>query len=650
MNNIELAISASAAEAKKTVIELSKSLKDMAEIAVSAGKAVLSFAKNLALTSLGVGKFQSGLGKLLDSMKRIVFYRAIRTAIREITQGFKEGTNNLYQYSIALGGVDAAHAVATMNELATASLYVKNSLGAAAMPVLEALIPVANAIADAFVAAANAVNMFIQALRGNTQFTKAKRYATEYADALDHASGSAKEFKKQVFGFDELNIFNSPSGGGGGGAEGLDYSQMFEEADISDFMANLKKMMDEGEWVQVGSLVAERLNELVANFDAAKFGEKLGTKLRGGIGAAIGFMATFNFKESGTKLATWLNNVLYSMVDPENGISYEAIGETLARKITGIIDFGIGFLEEFDFGYAGAAIGDIIKGWFNGLSKWVDEVDWEGFGGTLYQKVYDFVTGLDFPTIAIDFFKLFGESLRAAWDLTNGFTTELVEDISNYFNEKSEECGGNAIAGFFKGIWDAMKDIAKWIYENVVFPFVDALLEGFGIPGFGEDSVVLEEVGEGAIGGLIRGADAKLAELFETVKKWVKPIMDLLSSLHDAIWHAEADVPRLSDWGKVPGYAEGGTPQTGSLFWAGESGAELVGSVGGRTTVTNQEQFTAGMEEIMDNTNTVILQAAQALIQAIQSKDMTAVVSIGDRQIVSAYDRGKKLAGASLVE
>lgn len=59
--------------------------------------------------------------------------------------------------------------------------------------------------------------------------------------------------------------------------------------------------------------------------------------------------------------------------------------------------------------------------------------------------------------------------------------------------------------------------------------------------------------------------------------------------------------------------------------------------------------YAGQMEGIMDNTNTVILQAAQALIQAIQSKPVPSI-QLGDRDIVSMYDRGKTLAGSALVE
>ena len=46
---------------------------------------------------------------------------------------------------------------------------------------------------------------------------------------------------------------------------------------------------------------------------------------------------------------------------------------------------------------------------------------------------------------------------------------------------------------------------------------------------------------------------------------------------------------------KINWYAEGGFPDTGSLFIANEAGAELVGNIGGRTAVANNDQITEGI-------------------------------------------------------
>ncbi len=638
---VEVAIGVRASQAVTTVIDLSKKLNGLVASAGNAAKSIYNLSKTLVQASLGTGKFAGGLSKILDAFKRIVFYRAIRRAIREITQAFKDGVNNLYEYSTAIGNVDAARAVSTMNELATAGLYIKNSLGAAVMPILQALVPVVNAVADAFATAANAVNMFFHALKGEGTFTKAKKYITDYDTGLKKATGSAKELKKQVFGFDELNIFNAPSSGGGGGGSALDYSQMFEEADISDFMTNLKQMMDEGEWEQVGAMVAARLNEIVANFDAAGFGSKLGKKLQHGLSIAVGFMKNFDFTNAGAKVAAALNGLFYE-------VHFEDIGTFLAEKLTAVIDFAIGFISEFDFGYAGESIKKVIVGFFDGLADWLLEVDWESFGNTFFQQVYDFVTGIDIGSIFASFFNLVGIAFGSALQLFKGVMDGIYEKVSGYFHKKTEECGGNAILGFLKGVLDALIGIAAWIYDNVFTPFVNGILSAFGISnGF---SVPFKDIGDTIIMSFLDGLVVAWKKVSEWVTKVARGIKETFKAIIEGIRNFKPESSRSLDFHVNTGYyAEGGQPPQGSLFWAGESGAELVGQVGGRTTVTTHDQFSEGMANIMDNTNSVIMQAAQALIQAVQGIPVPSVV-IGDRDIVNAYDRGKTLAGTALVE
>ena len=633
---IEAQFKASGQQAIKTVIDISNSLKGLVNAAGRASKAVLNFTKDLALSTIGAGKYQTGLSKIVDAFKRIVFYRAIRSAIREITQGFKEGVSNLYQYSLALNNIDAAHAVSTMNEFATVSLYIKNSLGAMVMPILEALVPVVNAVANAFVTAANAVNQFFHALKGESMFTRARKYAVDYAEGLDKASGSAKELKKQVFGFDELNIFNAPSGGGGGGGTDLDYSEMFEEAHLSDLMEKVKAFMDVGLYKQAGKALADGLNEIISNFDAAEFGNNLGTKIRNGLQLAVGFLTNFDFKQVGSKLGQALNGIIAK-------VNFTDIGTLLARKLTMVFDFAIGFLESFDFGTFTKKLSQIVVGFFDHLSDWLVEVDWRKLGETFFNDLKDAVTGIDFGEIARSIFEFFGEGLAAALDFFGGIVDGIMEDVGAYFQKKTDECGGDAVAGFLKGILDGIKNIGEWIYNNVILPFVGGFLRYLGIENGA--STVFKGIGTAIIDGLLEGLKNTFAY---KVVAWVNEKVKWLNEK----FNISPDSPRILDSGGGGGagyFAEGGQPQVGSLFWAGEAGAELVGQVGGRTTVTTHDQFSEGMADIMDNTNTVILQAAQALIQAINSKDMTAVVNVGDRQIVSAYDRGKRLAGSALV-
>lgn len=655
-----------------------------------------AFGKTLRSTTDSVKKHTGALHNLFSAIKRIAFYRMIRSAIKAVTTAFKEGTNNLVLYSRALGNIDSAHASSTMNELATTALYVKNSLGAALMPILQALVPVINSIADAFVTATNAVNQFFHALKGETYFTKAKKYAVDYAEGLDKASGAAKELKKQIFGFDELNIFTAPSSGGGGGGSGLDYTQMFEESPISDFLNQIRKNIEEGDWDAVGALLAHKLNRIVDGIDTEKLGTNIGTKIQNAIDFAYGFVSNLKFDNAGTKLGKLFNRITES-VKPEK------LGRTVAGIITGAIDFGASFLKEANLGNALNNIGQAFVGLLNGLSDWIQRVDWETVGQLFYDKLKETLTGIDFDSISSSIWEFFGSALGAAFSFAKGVTFDRIfTDVDEYFSQKTEECGGNAVLGFLKGVKDGILGIDEWIYNNVVFPFMDGLLRGLGIDtgysketytvgdevvtGFfkgGKDkideyknwvketfvdpfldklrlnflisggngaSAIMQTIGQSVMQGFFLGLKGKWSsEIAPWLAKKAQALKDLFKGIFDSLKHPESK--RQLDFGiPVDLYAEGGQPKAGSLFIAGEAGAELVGQVGGRTTVTTHDQFSQGMSDIMDNTNTVILQAAQALISAIQNKNMTAIVTLGDRDIVSSYDRGKRLAGASLVE
>ena len=480
-----------------------------------------AFGKTLRSTTQSVKKHTGALHNLFSAIKRIAFYRMIRSAIKAVTTAFKEGTNNLVLYSKALNNLDSSHAYSTMNELATTALYVKNSLGAALMPVLESLVPLINTIADAFVTAANAVNQFFHALKGESVFTKARKYAVDYADGLDKASGAAKELKKQIFGFDELNIFSSPSSGGGGGGSGLDYTQMFEESPISDFLKQIRKNIEAGDWDAVGALLAHKLNRIVNELDTEKIGTGIGNKIQDAINFAYGFVSNLNFSNAGTKLAEVFNGIT-------NSVKPEKLGKTAANLLTGAIDFGASFLKKANLGNALNNIGQAFVGLLNGLSDWIQRVDWENVGQIFYDKVKETLTGIDFASISSSIWEFFGSALGAAFGIAKGAIFDRVfTDVGEYFSQKTEECGGNSVLGFLKGVKDGILGIDEWIYNNVVFPFVDGLLRSFGIDtGYSKETYT---VGDEVVTGFFKGGKDKIDEYKNWVKEtFVDPFLDKL--------------------------------------------------------------------------------------------------------------------------
>lgn len=216
--------------AKGKIQELYTAMKPLAKLAL------FPITKPFQLATRAATAFGRSIGKLLPALKRVAVYRAIRFALRAITDGFRQGTQNAYQWSKALGGTFAA----SMDRLSTASLYLKNSLGALATPIINAVAPAIDWLIDKFVALLNVINQVIALLTGAKTWTKAIKYPKEYAAAADQAAGGAGKLAKAmttILAIDELNPLNADNGGGGGGGgaagSALDYSEMFKEVETT---------------------------------------------------------------------------------------------------------------------------------------------------------------------------------------------------------------------------------------------------------------------------------------------------------------------------------------------------------------------------------------------------------------------------------
>lgn len=84
-------------------------------------------------------------------------------------------------------------------------------------------------------------------------------------------------------------------------------------------------------------------------------------------------------------------------------------------------------------------------------------------------------------------------------------------------------------------------------------------------------------------------------------------------------------------------FAEGGFPDQGQLFIARERGAELVGQIGNRTAVANNDQIEAGIAQGVSVANEGVIAVLYELLAAVEQKDLS--VSIGDDDVGRAYDR-----------
>ena len=316
MADVTLNIRHNADQATSSVKSLSNAMGSFAsnsKKAYTAGMAVAAgfdkVGKALYNVTIGpINKATSGLRKLTSSLGRIAFYRAIRSAIRYVTDGFKQGLEAAYNFS-KLGGENAKLAGA-MDALSAASGRMKLQLGAAFGGLITAIEPILIRIINLVTEAAVAITNFFAVLNGQKQFKKAVGGLDDVGNA---ASGAGKKIKGLLASWDELNVIGKESGGGGG-SSATDYSGLYEWADAESEWANL---FASGDFFGIGAKIGDALGDI-------------STKIKNWLKSD----AVRNF---GKNLAEALNG---SVSNPENWENFgEAVGTAVSTLVLNIADF-----------------------------------------------------------------------------------------------------------------------------------------------------------------------------------------------------------------------------------------------------------------------------------------------------------------------
>ena len=102
----------------------------------------------------------------------------------------------------------------------------------------------------------------------------------------------------------------------------------------------------------------------------------------------------------------------------------------------------------------------------------------------------------------------------------------------------------------------------------------------------------LVEVGKNIIKGLWNGIIGVGNWLKDRVKQMFSGIWSVVSGFFGGIGEGFQ-----ASYNPTPQYATGGFPPAGQLFWTREAGPELVGSIGGRTAVVNNDQIVESVSQ-----------------------------------------------------
>ena len=608
-----------------------------------------------------VSGFSTRLSKLTKTVGRAIMYslmyNVIYTAFNLIRDALSEGFNNLYQYSKEFSGRFSQ----SLDSLATSALYLKNSLATAFAPLIDSLAPALDIIIGKVVTLLNLFAQLMAALSGQSTYTNAVKSATEFAESTGSAAAALKSF---TAGFDELNVFEK-SGGGGSAAAVPDYSSMFEEAKVTSGVAEVaEKIKAVFGWIEDHLTLIKNLALAVgAGFLAWKVASLFTDSLKAISTAVLAISGAVLLVTSG--LDAWNNGVNWEnligmlagmgLIVGGLAISFGAVGAAIGLIVGGLGLLAVGFKDVVDNGFntenlvaielgimaiggaiailtanpiallvaaiigAGVAIvahWEEIKAFFVNMwenVKMVASTVAEWFNTTVIIPVSTFFCNLG--TNIATFFTNAWTKVKTTWSaVKEWFNVNIIVPVQTGVNTMC-----TAVGGFFSGLWDGIVGIfagaGAWFQTNVV----DAITTGF-------KSFV--NTGLGIFEGFVNGV--------------IGIINRLISWVNSAVGWLGISIPYMVEV-TIPKLADGGFVDEGQLFIAREAGAEMVGAIGRKTAVANNDQIVEGITAGVTVANDGVIAAIYALLNAVEDKDMS--ISIGDDVIGRSYDRYNRSRG-----
>ena len=280
------------------------------------------------------------------------------------------------------------------------------------------------------------------------------------------------------------------------------------------------------------------------------------------------------------------------------------LGDLIPNIVTGITTFFSTLCTNISLFFSNA--------WTEICTLWVTAGEW--FNVSVITPVSTFFSNLG--TNISNYFSASWTKIKTQWAaVTAWFQTTVITPTQTTFDTMC-----TAVGGFFTSLWEKITGVfagaGAWFQTNVV----DAITFGFRYLVNGAIGLV-----EGMLNGIIRALN------------WVIDNVNFVLSVFgsDGIaFLSEVKIDRLAD---------GGFVDEGQLFIAREAGAEMVGAMGRKTAVANNDQIVEGISAGVSIANDGVIAAIYALLNAVEDKDMSVV--IGDNEIGQSYDRYKEKRG-----
>lgn len=527
---------------------------------------------------------KGGLAKFFATVKRLATYRAIRSALKFLTTAIKEGFEMFVTWDKEQNNYMAGTA-ANVEKLSEKWTMLKGQIGALGGALANTFAPIITWIVEGLTKLVDILQMVIRSLQGEYSY-----YKLIYHEAKA-TTGQAKELKRILFGFDELNILPS-QGGGGLSTSGGNWA--YEKLDIPYEFLNK---------------VADASNKFKELFGISDNGQKI----LGGLVGVIGLLAG----AKGFGLLIGLLPRLINLFTGKNKVLGDQTKQTQAESMA---------VESLAYGYeTGMARGNAFQGVLLTIASALA-------ASTLAHKVFTQQVNSTPATIsvgtAIDLsgFGQVATGLSATQKVltANPLTIALYAPLA-------------AMAQAFVSFRDTLQRMFNSNPVKIAMKVANGGMVGAG--GYVSSISVSNAVASGS-GSTVQEVERQIQQAMLEYESDLWNQGGTLgravavfggSALITAITGGLASIfsgggalgELLSLLGLAGSFAEGGViPNTGSLFFAGEAGAEVVANMGHSTGVMNMSQ----MQEAVASGNVEVVNAVYAManmvVDAVNNKSL----------------------------
>lgn len=424
------------------------------------------------------------------------------------------------------------------------------------------------------------------------------------------------------------------------------------------------------------------INLITSALSTGLAGAGIGFTAGGPVGAAIGFVVgtalsfviqyvSTNWDSITEKFSTWWSNIQET---------FDTNKEELQKKNDEVAE-------------------GLRAGWQKSLEdtkqRWAES--WESIKTNASQKFEEIKTSWN------EFWSNFGTLAQQGWDSVVTFFTESLpnwwnDTIAPWFTvEKWKELGKQAIDGLFEGLSNLFGKVKNW-GSDLISSVKDVL-------GIHSPSTEFAEIGSYAVAGYnqgfskINGTSSVFKTMLSSMKvstsefltsflaqststsegittltnqqeatqdrfttsvknmyqdmslksvTFINNIIAALNSIPKNITTVHTIITQnvtqnaSSSGTSAKGYAVGGFPNVGQLFYARESGPELVGTIGGRPAVANNDQ-------IVEAISLGVYKAVTASMSGAD-KDTNVNVYLDSEQIYAGVEKVKKNRGATIMK